>query len=396
MKRNNFDTSNPAITHTPIPLHGGGFQGVPSYAGPDEWPGMSFQAHWAAPGSGAKPNDPSQGLINPGTCHVHLEWALPIYGEITGPITIPFRMVAFQLKGYFQFNSGPMVSNVIYDVPQDLPWHHFPGDPLGEVSVTGRFTFDPFIGDTGPNIHMAAPNGWTNFMATVLGVLDNGDIVSAQGMAPIFTKLGDAVYNPDWLPNTSSGNGITSVPDGGSAKWGSQIAEVRNDFLPLLGPIDTIWPIPHIQGYMYGGTIGFDGTFQMRKDMDLHHGNLGVLLPGAPPTGSGPGFLDPQFIGQGTHKIALVWQTNTGPTGIPGQAIPNEVATALLVFTVEVGDVPPVETCQDPSALNFGGPLPCQYAPPKPVDVPFNPNFFETPEHDFKIVNPDTGTTKII
>lgn len=349
-QRCSLDTTNPALTQGFIPIHGGSFQGVTGYNNPSEWPYLSYQAHWACPNCNGMTFDDSQGLLNPATSHIHLEVCLPAYSQITGPIIVPFRMRAYHLKGQFYFNSGPMVRDAIFDIPQDVPWHHFDGDPMGVVAVTGHFTFDPHGGDGGPNIHGASPNGWTIWMAGAIALLDNGDVLGTQGELPIFTLLDPTVpENPGFEPNTSSGAGISSVKDGGSAVWGAQISEVRQDFLPLLAPFNTIWNLPHMFGYMYGGKVGFDGIFGLHKDVDLHNGVIGILIPGAPLSGSGPGFLDPVSIGTGTHPLSLIWQVKTGPDGLPGIAAPNETVTSLLVFNVTVGPntIPP-PTCSDP------------------------------------------------
>src|SRR5262245_48124110 len=117
MARNPLDTSNPAITHTPIPIHGGDFQGVSVYTDPSEWPFLSHQTHWATPETNGKPFDETLGLLNPASAHIHFEWAFPYWGEITGPITVPFRMKAFNHRGTFYLDGGPMIRSIAFDPP---------------------------------------------------------------------------------------------------------------------------------------------------------------------------------------------------------------------------------------------------------------------------------------
>jgi hypothetical protein len=350
-----LDTSNPAITHSVIPIQGGSFQGVSQYNDPSEWPFLPFQSHWACPTCTGMPFDASLGFLNPATVHIHLGICAPIYGVIKDKIVVPVQMQAFMLNGKFYFDSGPMAQNAVWDInPALLPWNQFDGNFTGVVIINGHFTFNPFAGDGGPNIHSASPNGWTDFMVEAKEVLSNGDINGIEWVAPIFTELDPSAIEDDigFAPMTRSGSGITSVRDGGSAPWGSQISQVQIDKLPLLGPFNTRWDLPHINEYMYGGSIpvGGIGTCSMREDMDLHNGIIGNELPGMPADCNGPGYLDPVAIGPGKHKIAFIWQATTGPDGIPGVAIANETSTALLVFNVEVGDVtgPPPITCTDP------------------------------------------------
>ncbi len=401
-----LDVSNPAITHTFLPMHGGAFQGISGYGSPSQWVYHSIQGHLACPGCNGMPFDESLGILNPASVHIHLEWCSPDGASVKGPFTIPARMRAYHDPGLYRFASGDLTQNVTFSPPQDVPWHDFPGDPMGVAVTNFVFTFNPFIGNTGPNIHAALPNGWTNFEATATVALPNGNYVSASAMVPVFTELdhstitpaelaswsygtgmdlsGDVPTNTDFYGATRVAVGVTSVADGGSGPWGSQIAEMKllKGVLPLpfLGAFDTDWPFD-FTGYMYGGQIGFTGeggSCEMRVDMDLHNGNAGRVIDGLPAGCTGTGVLHPDLIGTGKHSVTLIWNARTG-SGVPitrydangtssaGLSAPNESAWALYGFNVEVGPgFPQPTTCQDPNAPNFGGPLPCQ----PPVIVP--------------------------
>jgi hypothetical protein len=286
-------------------------------------------------------------MLNPATSHIHLEMCTPYWGDVTGPITVPFQMQAFHVKGYFYFNAGSLVKDVVFDVPHE---NHFQGDPMGVVKVTGHFTYDPTIQGGGPNIHSGAPNGWTNFESTAIAVLDNGDTFGTTSLATVWTTLDpNAPLVPDFRPDVESIAGISSLADGGQRAWGSQAVDVIIDPLPLLAPFNTTWLLPHARGYMYGGLIGdsTEGQFLLRKNMDLHGLNgppsAGIPLSGLPLDGQpGNAALIPSVIGTGPAKLAFIWRVATGPNGKPSVGVVgNEVATALLVVNVTVGDVGP-------------------------------------------------------
>jgi hypothetical protein len=86
-----------------------------------------------------------------------------------------------------------------------------------------------------------------------------------------------------------------------------------------------------------------DGAGMTRKDMDLHHGNEGILIEQKFAQGTiGVQLLspfDPVVLGQGIHKVASLWQQDSGNGG--NGFIANEQATGLLVVTVNVGGVIP-------------------------------------------------------
>lgn len=343
-RRNSLNVGpNTPVTQGPIPIHGGNFQGVTGYAGPEEWPFIDSQCHWATEHTNGKPFDESLGLLNPASSHVHFGWAVPYWGEITGPITVPFQIKAFQFPGTFYFNGGPLITNVIFDPPHA---NNFQGDPNGEVVINGYLTLDPTIDGGGPNIHSGAPNGWTNFEGTGILLFPNGDSAGTTLLTTIWTKLNPSAPEvPDFRSDAEAIAGISSVADGGQRAWGSQAADVIIDPLPLLAPFNQNWALPNTRGYMYGGLIGNsdEGTFFLVKDPDLHHGHAGEIIPGLPLNGQpGTAVLLPAAIGPGAHKLAMVWHVFTGPNGKPEVGVVgNEAATALLVFNVEVGDGPP-------------------------------------------------------
>jgi len=364
-----LDVSNPAITHTPIPIHGGSFQGVTQYNSPSEWPFISHQIHWApsndmafddtaGPGEafnigprtvnyGTGEADIAARIMNPATGHVHLEWCMPYLGEISGPITVPFQILLFHFAGRVYMDPpANMTTSVVYDDGPSWPAQitFIQGDPHGIVKKTGHFTWDPRRGNTRiANMHGPAANGWTNFGGRVSVQTSRGDTTAVNATDPIWTVLDPhAPLVPDFVPLSNTGTGVTSRTDLPQA-WGSQVIEIGRSPLPLLAPFSTVWPITSLRGYSYGGREKFadnsTGFLFMLRDPDVHNGILGVPLFSFHQGPDGNfGFLDPATITSGVHKVAFIWQMPSGPNGVPGIAAPNETLSALTVFTVEVGN----------------------------------------------------------
>jgi hypothetical protein len=367
-----LDVSNPAITHTAIPIHGG-LQGVTAYANPSEWPFFSHQHHWATGdiefmgdfniGSGMTADftsgDTSLVLLRGDLGHVHIEECLPYLGEITGPITIPFRVQIFHNSGVLFGLFGDMVRDVVWDAARTP----LDGNPMGVVIATGHYTLDPFIGTFGaPNIHGAAIHGWTNFESCIQFRLTNFDVIDGCGLMPIYTLLSESwPEQTDFTPSLATHTSVVSVRDQalGESRWGKAVISV-DEPIPVLKPFTFRWTVPTMSGYSYGA-VGqlLSGLVEMRKNMDLHNGDAGTSLNA---TGD---YFDPVEIGVGPQKVAMIWQTQSGPSGIPGFAIPNESLASLLIVNVEAGAPDPTR-CNIQAATNVGALLPCVYPPPQP------------------------------
>lgn len=89
-----------------------------------------------------------------------------------------------------------------------------------------------------------------------------------------------------------------------------------------------------------------DGTFDLRRDLDIHNGIPGVVLDsqtfqGANSFANTPVVFDPATIGSGTHNVAALWQQPDGK---------GNDSTALFVFDLTVGPgVPPQPPAKTPA-----------------------------------------------
>jgi hypothetical protein len=140
-----------------------------------------------------------------------------------------------------------------------------------------------------------------------------------------------------------------------------------------LDPIASTWTTV-INAYNYTANPAFplpNEQFELRLDPNLHHGVEGTTLrlddigPSFNKNLVGPLVLDPAVMGPGDHTAMAIWTQPLG-TLVPG----IQSLASVVVFPVTVGDaVPPPTTCQDPTATNIGGPLPCVFPPPTPIPL---------------------------
>ena len=352
--------ASPAFAQS-LPIHGHSQKAA--YNSPAEWPTVSSQCHWQAT------------LSNPMTSHTHLDITAPYYGELSGPIRVPFALKLFHTAGRasIPMDYQHQVTKIEWDATgSDVP-PVIEGDPHGLRTWTGHVTFDPSITQfqREPSLH-----GWWSPQIVVLTLLNDGAGITQEFFSPFWLTRDTSAPIPEWpaFPALNSrcaaGSPPTTIPP---TQWGNNLVDTGS-FLPL-APIFAPWP-------MAFGTAAYGGLFvegndqaQTRMDLDLHNNVDGTIL--ALTIGNGDlaqsPILDPALMGAGTHKIAFMRFT-------PDR---DEMVTTLLVFDVTVGAgvPPPPPLCQNPAASNVGRPLPCVFTgspPPPPPPTP-TPTLTPTP-----------------
>jgi hypothetical protein len=240
------------------------------------------------------------------------------------------------------------------------------GDPTpGTVLAwTGHVTFEP------PTIASGGPlHGW---FGTWLGTETSFDDVSrtlVKAWVPMYSTVDlsapENVIACCMTSPTSFAEGFSfGAPTGSALEYGDSTIRT-NDFLPLptvpmIGPMTV-----HVSfvGYRNRAVDLPPATLQMRHDFDFHHNKPGIIDWQKLDTfdgDQGPETLtiDPAVLGPGAHKVGFI-RTQSNPDG-------TETASTLMVFDVLVDSSVPPPTCQDPTAINIGGPLPCVFPPPQP------------------------------
>jgi hypothetical protein len=313
---------------------------VTSYSSPSSWPLISGQCHWRPANNNTDTTNTPQ-LMSPKTGHTHIELNVPIYGEITGDIIVPFTIMMFQVDGYIDGLESPYseynnISDIVYD---NNPGQYLLGDPNGLKVWTGHFT-----------MHFGPFHGWVKQPIGVHTYFFSSDQTRNRLAIPLYILTDPSL--PEYVSDTPSEDKQTNIRcNGGSQRdpagtgiFGVNIVQY-NAYMPILAPIKTAIPESIPFSYNYGGAFLFaPGTAMTRFDMDLHHGVSGTFIQsqmvnqGDLSTLSSP--FDPTILGPGTHKVAAIWQQDTG-AGIPGSTTPNEQMSALLVVSVTVGDTPP-------------------------------------------------------
>ena len=408
--------SSPLVAQSNIIIHGSSQKSI--YNDPSEWPLTSLQVHWnpsndmclnnIGTGLCADFNSGETNLLIASNGHIHAECNAPLWGEFQNQtITIPCQFVFYHLSG----GIGPVWS----DSGATLIWpdgkqcntcqvnEHPPmgGDPMGVVTYQFKLRIVPW--DSW--FSAGYTHGWVSALTSARVYLTNGTIFDFKFQLPFYAAWD--LTAPELNPNCDGcgpvlGSRIAPHP-GDVSQWGEVTAFTR-DVLPILGqitqPVTNLYDV-HAYGQSGGGNPVY--VAQSRNSINLHGGITGTLNSG-PVTGDSSGngsLLDTlhptDFASTGT-KHAIIWSATTGEGNANFK--PHESVAALIVFTISgTGDgviIPPV-TCQDPLANNIGQPLPCTYPViTPPSDTPFNPSFLETPDHHFKITNPNTGTIKVI
>jgi hypothetical protein len=341
-----------------------------SYPNQDAWLQGSAQGHWFIEGDINTPGD---------FAHVHVDFKGPYLGEFqTGDvITCPFTILLHRFPGrvrtveagWHSLNDGV----ITWDVTGNSTQPEMVGNPTGDVSWTGHFT-----------VTMTSRIfEWWPLQITVKTDFDNGDGLQVEHLMSVWSKnplpVGDALQS--FKPFLGSRVAVFSAAKP-EAQYGTLTVEYTEPQFPLL-PFDQTYPL-NMQFYSYTQhNMTEPMTNQVRADLDLHHNVPGqILFSLTTLEDHGMTFeLNPALLGEGTHKLALM---RTEPND-------DEAAAALYVASVKIGPGVPPPTCQDPTALNFGGPLPCVY--PTEEWVPITPTFQQQKvngvlQNNYKICTP--------
>lgn len=361
-----------------------------AYASSAEWPTRDWQCH-ANPGNRTpEPTPPFPvipigiALLDPQVAHTHLACTFPDYAEIAAAFPVSCTIKLFHTAGTVSGVYSPLnqIRDIVYDDTGTSTPPVMRGDPTSMMprQWNVRFVFDPtMVRPTFPP-QTTTPHGWFGAQISVVTQYDNGDSQTLDHLRPFYSVLDptapETPMSDEGLPNGArcSPNNLRR-PE--LSPFGNQMGTVVSEFVGLLpiAPIQTPW---HTTGFFYGyasdGQSVFPfGTFELRHDLDVHNGNVGVLT--ATETFNGliglgkrtPITIDPADLGTGTHKVAALWQQPDGQGN-------NYTALAVLDVTVGPG-IPPPTRCTDPLATNVGGPLPCVF-PVVPVWTPVTA-FFE-------------------
>jgi hypothetical protein len=349
----------------PLAAAGQSIHGDPqkaAYGSPDEWPIVSSQCHWLAPGVNATPGIPA---------HTHNDMQFPVYAEVgMAPFTVPFTITMFHTAGRVISISGSLVSSWSLD-STSLP---LAGDPAGVVVYTGHVTFDPSLGVASGRVPR---HGWYPLFLTVITQYGNGDQLANALRLSVYSMIDPS--QPEAKPGdgtgirTQSNCQIRDVHESPYVdRWGSSIIEFVQ-MLPLLGNLspENPWELQALT-YNYGPRQSLlpPGTFELRVDPDLHHGIPGTTVDSA------PGFTTVTLDGlptlipytEGTHK--LMWQWHRPTFDGTKELVSN------LVFNVTVG---PGGAAQPPDYVPLSNsPSPSPSPSPPPPTFPTCPGGYVT------------------
>lgn len=350
------------LAFPPIPI-----QGHPekaAYNSPAECLTVETQGQW----------NPAQKVVLPGNPdgvlgHFHLHRCIYEDGEFSGPIRINFVAVIFATSGHLVGLTGNHMRDVVWDETgtSTMPATAI-GDPLGVVTKTGHYTFDPTMDstngrDTNNFLYGAPKHGWALETAVLTGQYDNGDFQTVTKQSRYWSML-----DPSAPLTAFSGDGAVTLKTaifmniprdkakGGDAvsaesPFGACNIDFRNS-IPL-GPIDhdLVGLFPS-SNYNYGGDTSGElgvsalaGFADVRWDPDLHHGN-----PGTP---AGGFFI--RGLTAGAHRLAFTWTSTSGPTGT-SRVTSNETLGCVLVVPVTVAPTlvpnPPMAPFDDSRVLS--------------------------------------------
>lgn len=335
------------------------------YASPAEHPLRDAQGHWQPCNPVLPPPEQiaqqlADGTFVPVLCHSHVRLQCPEYAEFSAPLRCEFTVMLFHAAGRIvdfgagTNNQGRMARDVVWDDTGSATLPNLTCDQMSLCMWNGHFTVDPDPG---------VPHGWSMIVASTFTVLENGDSQRVTNRVAVWSMIDPtAPITGEGFPYTLA-HSIPFSPRRPDVLFGTNQIDVQG-LLPI-APIATLWTFPlNVQRYGVQSHLP-PPTFQVVADLDLHHGIQGRILQqidDAPDTVPIIVTLDPAVLGPGTHKIALRFIQPDGGT---------EQASTLETFDVVVDPnaPPPIPTCQDPLASNFGGPLPCVYPPPPPPPV---------------------------
>jgi hypothetical protein len=304
-----------------------------SYDPPAMLPNDSGQCHWE-PGNVEAPH------VGPVIGHAHFDFpGFPIDGEIAGPFVQKFVITAFHVDGelvaqgeswVWDDDSRPRPTDWFWDETQSSTPPKLIGDPMGVRVWSGHFTIHP-----GVNVR----HGMRVLIGSVTTYFRNGAVIINQHgvrywavddpSAPLFTSL--------FMQPRSVACAAASAkhPEIG---YGAAVVEVRSP-LPV-APFSSKWPITFV-GYGYTARDLPPAQVRMVADLDLHNGIPGRELASIQQfDGGGPDqphtfILDPEVLGPGPHKIAIIRSQRN--------VFDDEEQDSLYVFNVVVDpNAPPV------------------------------------------------------
>lgn len=353
------------------------------YASPAEWPKRDAQCHDDPGNNNPQPTPPlietGIALLNPRIGHgSHLACAVPEYAEISGPFAVNCTIQLFHVAGVVSGVYSPLeqIRDIVYeDTGTSIPpiMRGIPNSMMPQ-KWNVSFIFDPnLVRQTFPK-QFTTKHGWYSALIDTWTRFDNGDGNQTERIFPLYSMLDPTApetrMSDEGLPNGTrcSPNNLRRPELSASGNQMGTIVAESTTFLPL-GPIADKW---HFSFYPYNyaelegapdPTFRFpNGTFEIRHDMDVHGGKVGVLTDSGTLDGMSasdqrtPITINPADLGSGTHKETLLWQQKDGQ---------GNNYTALLAFDVTVGPGVPVPTlCTDDKATNKGQPLPCVFPPP--------------------------------
>lgn len=304
------------------PIHGNPQKAA--YASPAEWPTVSSDCWWEAPGSG--------GL--PGPSHIgHLALTLPVGAETTGtPITGRFSITTFNAIGQVMRIAGARLKSWALDAGLTLPQTT---DPTGVRTWTGTVTFDTAN---------TPAKGWYQVNMEYVTRLANGDETYTKGYASFYSMRDPTAKDTGYLNIAANQCRVRDSSTPGLERWGQQTVEFQT-VLPLLGPIspELPWTLP-VAGYTYGATGPLpEGIVEIRLDPDFHNGNPGTLLYRAVGNKIVLPYTLPVNIPEGWHRVMHQWH-RPDPAG-------TRILTSNLVFSIFVGP----GGAPQPSGTSSGG-----------------------------------------
>lgn len=235
-----------------------------AYASPAEWPTISLQGHWLAPGVNSMPGMPS---------HIHLDVKPPIYGETaTEKWVIPVTVTTFM--------DGVVISDA-YPVAWTDNWVRTL-NPITGMPVSVRH------GTVTVQNTCYVQHGWFMQAVKLRGAFPDGSMMDLSNDFPMWSMCNPAA------PEQTPGDGIglpriraqVIITDPFS-EWGEHIMETTQ-ILPILGPVsaDNPW-FNTFFGYNYGNTfspappapaVQAKGESIFRINPDLHSGIPGTII----------------------------------------------------------------------------------------------------------------------
>lgn len=310
------------------------------YASPAEWPTISEDCWWEAPGSGALP----------GPSHIgHMTLTLPVGAETSGElITGRFAITTFNAFGRVTSIFGDRVVSWTLDGGRTLP---LTTSPDGVSTWTGTVTF---------STANTPPRGYYRVMLGFKTELDNKDFTYTENFKSFYSMRDPAAPDTGWY---NQNNGRCRVFDASTPtleRWGQHITEFQS-VMPLLGPISSYFPWTNtVSAYGYGGSGPLaEGKFVLRLDPNFHEGDPGTVLDEVAGNKIDRAITLPASIPDGPHRLMYQW-IRADPAG-------TRVLTSNTVINVVVG---PGGVAQFPVGTPTPTPEPGHTTSPPPPPPP--------------------------